>query len=97
MKRANEPASPVEVCFSGGELRGKQTDQFTAFATGLTIREHFAGLAMQGLLANPGEFRGDDGEPAQTIPESAAFCARLSVIYADALLAELAKAAEAPA
>lgn len=50
---------------------------------GLTKREHFAGLAMQGLLSGP-----DEGlAQAHIIPQ----VARLSVQYADALLAELAK------
>jgi hypothetical protein len=45
-----------------------------------TIREHFAGLAMQGLLANNGQMNAD-------VENQIA----LSVEYADALIAELAK------
>jgi len=45
---------------------------------GLTKREYFAGLAMQGMIANPTYFN----------PATLAF---RSVEYADALLEELAK------
>ena len=42
MKNSDRTASPVECCIidNGGDY------------IGLTKREHFAGLAMQGLLAN---------------------------------------------
>lgn len=47
---------------------------------GLTIREHYAGLAMQGLLASPeGEGLDADG------------IAKYAVRRADALIAELAR------
>lgn len=49
------------------------------FWQGLTIREHLAGLAMQGLLANP--------EHAGTSPEDTGI---IALHCADALLAELA-------
>lgn len=32
---------------------GKSIEQHTAFSLGLTKREYFAAMAMQGLLANP--------------------------------------------
>jgi len=48
---------------------------------GLTKREHFAGLAMQGMLATR-DYVGDEYSTA---------CAKLSVSYADALLKELEK------
>jgi hypothetical protein len=48
---------------------------------GLTIREHFAAMAMQGLLA-AGE---DSGYPTERN-------VRKAIEYADALIAELAKA-----
>lgn len=48
---------------------------------GMTLREHYAGQAMQGLLLNFGSFGGDKAPVAA-----------LAVGYADALLAELAKA-----
>jgi hypothetical protein len=49
---------------------------------GLTIREHFAGMMMQGLLANAGVSSKDDYEQC---------LAKVAIHYADALLAELAK------
>ena len=73
--RANEPAFP--------DLTRIESDgnDFTALCRGgLTIREHFAGLAMQGLLA----CMNTDTAPSTTI-------ATWAVDHADALLAELAK------
>lgn len=53
---------------------------------GLTKREYFAGLAMQGLLATPGGVTGlKKGDPTYS------GYARASVAYADAILAELDK------
>ena len=47
---------------------------------GLTIREHFAGLAMQGLLADP-----------SSSSATAWDLAHVAIEHADALIAELAK------
>ena len=44
---------------------------------GMTLREHYAGLAMQGMLAD------------QSLDESAEECAVVAVLFADALIAEL--------
>lgn len=57
---------------------------------GLTKRELFAGMAMQGLLADPEVGQ----EVVSSLAEGAGRIAILSVIMADALLAELAKGAE---
>jgi hypothetical protein len=48
---------------------------------GLTIREHFAGLAMQGLLASGGN----------DVHANFEFCASNAVSLADAIIAELSK------
>lgn len=51
---------------------------------GITLRQHFAGLAMQGLIGSPSAYAtGSDAEIA--------YISRESVCLADALLAELAK------
>jgi hypothetical protein len=67
----------------------------TYFATGLTKREHFAGLAMQGLLANSG------GVIQSNSQSGFGWCncddsqlAELSATCADALLAALDKASK---
>lgn len=81
--RANEPAYPVEIEVASREplvLQEVQTGDGRYMAHGLTLREHFAGLAMQGLLAQT---------PNKV---SAAEIARQAAICADALLAALAKA-----
>lgn len=85
MSRAYEPAYPgvfdntgdMNVSAPNGEVVAPEC---YVRLHGLTIREHFAGLAMQGLLAKPG----DDYYPEEAI-------ARKSVKYADALISELAK------
>ena len=55
------------------------------FCSGLTKREHFAGLAMQGFLSNRLEVPSTGGK---TLVD---FIARCSIDYADALLKELDK------
>jgi len=78
----NEPASPVEVSIVDGNIIGNQTSQFSYFATGLTKREHFAGLAMQGLCAwGANDFNFDHVERI----------AKISIAQADALIEELNK------
>ncbi len=69
LSNANEPANPVTPTDRSGQIG----DQFL----GLTKREYFAAMAMQGMLSR-------DAYSDQR-------CAELAVIYADALLVELAK------
>lgn len=70
MSRANDPSCPV-------------TEASKYEFCGLTIREHFAGLAMQGMLA------GENSWPESST--SARDLAVNAVKVADALIAELAK------
>jgi hypothetical protein len=81
MITGNEPAMPVEVNYlSDGNIVGMQTGNTTGWVTGLTIRQHYAGLAMQGLcVSNSG------------VSEMANTCAEAAVKYADALIAQLNK------
>ena len=73
--RGNEPAYPQEY--------GPYT------VKGLTIREHFAGLAMQGWMAS---FGGDPDEMrVELFLSDHAHVAKEAVKFADALIAELAK------
>lgn len=59
------------------------------FGGGLTKRELFAAMAMQGLISNPTAWsNGTSMEPDEA---SLKACAEHAVAYADALLAELAK------
>lgn len=46
MKNSDQPAFPVDKVPAGGDIKPM------GFG-GLTKREYFAGLAMQGLLSNP--------------------------------------------
>ena len=69
--RANEPAYPAH------ELLQDRDGNYTMQATGgLTIREHFAGLAMQGIVA---------AQESTDPPKVAEFALQ----YADALIAAL--------
>lgn len=70
MSRADEPAHPTTY------------DEVSNGRHGLTIREHFAGLAMQGVLA---------GNPVMRDEKWAQANAVLAVGLADALISELAK------
>lgn len=74
MSRANLPAAPTQwqpVASTTG----------VTYMTGLTIREYFAGLAMQGIQC---QYTRQDGyDPANL--------ARHAVIQADELIAALAK------
>lgn len=59
---------------------------------GLTKRELFVAMAMQGLLAQPEAGGGwIAGGVPMTLPEIAADICRTSAAYADALIAELSK------
>lgn len=49
---ANEPINSVEVNYVDGKMQALQTSQFTGLTLGLTKREYFAGLAMQGLITS---------------------------------------------
>jgi hypothetical protein len=75
------PAMPVECDFSRTEDRvfGRQIDSHSAWVTGLTKRETFAAMAMQGLLAA--------GYTQSTFGDLQSDAVR----HADALLAELSK------
>ncbi len=72
MSRGNEPAYPATQYYEG---QPNYTNE------GMTLREHFAATAMQGLCAHFGTC----GE--QDIAETT----RRAVMVADALIAELAK------
>lgn len=62
----------------------------------MTLREHYAGLAMQGLCAGPAA-NGGFAQYKQLGMESAdALLAKMAADIGDALLAELAKPVETP-
>ncbi len=83
MSRGNEPAYPaIETQPRDiGHHDNYVTIADTYSTGGMTIREHFAGLAMQGLLAAPG----GDGQGYSAFAVAAVRCA-------DALIAELESA-----
>ena len=74
MNNANMPAAPVIVSTT---VDTEQSTLTSVGTTGLTKREHFAGLAMQGVMANEEEY-----------PKWSDL-ARASVAAADALLKAL--------
>jgi len=69
MDNADMPAMPSDHTFIDGDIEHRK------MFTGLTKREHFAGLAMQGFIS-----AGMHGMP------SASEIALLSISYADTLL-----------
>ncbi|QDP86044.1 hypothetical protein FNJ88_10990 [Chryseobacterium sp. SNU WT5] len=55
MKNADKPINPMSASFAGADNELKieyQNDNFSQQMGGLTKREYFAGLAMQGLINN---------------------------------------------
>jgi hypothetical protein len=52
VSRGSEPAYPAAVNRASGF-----GDYYTEHTPGMTLREHYAGLAMQGLLAKYGSFK----------------------------------------
>lgn len=75
MENRNQPINPI---FEGnGDIQFK----------GLNKREYFAGLAMQGLLANPNGAMTTGGRRTFSPKE----ISELAVIHTDALLEELVK------
>ena len=86
MNNADKPINPVEVSGDGeGNIQGMQTGNYSGWEIGLTKREYFAGLAMQGLLATV--------KPAspETILEMPSNIAGWAVKAADELLKSLEK------
>ena len=77
MSRANEPAYPEHNTYTDPRENEVRTD----VRGGMTIREHLAAMAMQGLCANA---------PA-TKAGSANGLAKTAIEIADALLSELSK------
>lgn len=81
MKNGDTPAMPVECQFGPDEkVRGQQTGTYSGYEIGLTKRELFAAMAMQGLCQSPHAWDVPTSEIAQYATEQA-----------DSLLAELAK------
>ena len=78
MNNSERPAAPCKSNENNGAPHYKDIPH-----NGLTKREHFAGLAMQGLLAGTIDYEYDIQEAAEA--------AETSVQIADALLKELDK------
>lgn len=69
----------------GAQSRENDFDYMEQGATGLTIRQYFAAMAMQGLLANNTYHNPNEKHNMITVPA----LAETAVVYADALIAEL--------
>lgn len=81
MSRKDDPAYPEPG------LSNLPNGEFLYGRSGMTIREHFAGLAMQGLLANPARCPGAEVEGGADAYSR--LVAQVSTEFADALIAEL--------
>ena len=75
MNNADAPAMPISVSSS---IDGNMCSSDFEYGEGLTKREHFAGLAMQGLLAGG-------------VYSEVSDCIKECIEYTDALLKELEK------
>lgn len=80
MSTPENPAAFPSVCLSD--------PGHPASVPGMTLRDHFAGQALMGNLAN------DLDGPAGKMEDIAKHFARMSYLYADAMLAERAKPAQ---
>jgi hypothetical protein len=92
MNNSDMPASPVRNCnnevvnLADGAINSNDfTQEGKKYSIGLTKREHFAAMAMQGILSN-GTFEGE-GNRVHWLD----LIAENSVQIADALLKELEK------
>ncbi|AZA49781.1 hypothetical protein EG346_17045 [Chryseobacterium carnipullorum] len=82
MKNANKPIAPLNAQFGGldNELKTEYQSEYSLYQmSGLSKREYFAGLAMQGLCAN--SIPGSHHNTKNLIEEA--------VQYADELLKQL--------
>jgi len=83
----NEPINPCEVGFEDSKIIGeRQVSNTTAQVNGLTKREYFAALAMQGILA--GHYGYFEGNSDVSVPDEVA---KYAIYNADALIKELNK------
>lgn len=87
MKNGDMPAMPLSQ-----EMNDRLEEGYFYVGNGLTKREHFAGLAMQGYLA--GNMAWSDALNGGYAPITPEDSAHEAVAYADALLAELEKSNE---
>jgi len=90
MTDGNQPAFPeIHIHhFQNEDTEGKHDNVVPRWNGGLTKREYFAAMAMQGLLALPTPMTKVEGVSDLT---SAERWAKLSLLMADALIAELGK------
>ena len=88
MNNADMPAMPFTTEWQADNQGWAANTGYKVTASlgqGLTKREHFAGLALQGFIANNEAVQSTEGE------RMVDFIATCSVAYADALLAKLDK------
>ncbi len=91
MSNANEPAYPAIKTDAAYDGDGRGVPYSNVYSVGgLTKREYFAAMAMQGLLACDGE---RCFSAALTLKDSREERAKSAIAYADALLAELERTA----
>lgn len=83
---ADQPAFPRAFSYT----EGRDNQHCRRSQTGMTLRQHYAGLAMQGILSNT-EFLDEVESNELEFNLIAAKVGELSVNYADALIAELEK------
>lgn len=78
----NESAFPQHKYSIENDLLTKAVIKNSEYLGGLTKREYFAAMAMQGIFSSGGHYDGSD-DPARY--------ARISLMFADAMITELSK------
>lgn len=90
MRNGSLPAQP---CSIEPNAQGAYFGEKTVHCTGLTKRELFAAMAMQGLISNMSLVHGAHALAAEQGTNTLQFIASSCVDYADSLLVELERTA----
>lgn len=91
MKNANQSAAPIAAHSYNDESQDMTVVRYVPEQSGLTKREHFAGLAMQSLIANPAALANATVHARAEGVNLSTHLSGLAVAFSDSLLEELEK------
>ena len=91
MITGNEPINPLQDEGFPSRFETVMYDEGKSLCTGLTIRQHFAAMAMQGMLSNSENESNEMDLVKSGIDNGFLATAQQAVQYADALITELNK------
>jgi len=89
LKNASDSAFPIPDLIELRQQNNNTGEFFALGPTGLSKREWFAGMAMQGLLSDPNLGQNIDRDPEVSHLKLDIAVARISLAYADALIKKL--------